>query len=81
MSDKKIVNYPIEVPNSNRCWTTPDGPICQFFTNIGGHGVCDLGFFLANRTPKGHYEKPERCRKLGRRKLKKRKSNALSNRS
>lgn len=43
---KKIVSYPITVPDGKFCWDrNPPYDICEHFDNEGGHSVCELKFF------------------------------------
>lgn len=59
---KKIVNMPIEVPNSDYCW---DGKTtCTYYDSEGGHSTCELDFHPINRDQKGRCVKPEKCKML-----------------
>lgn len=57
----KKVNFPIEVPKGDFCWSWAlDEPtICTHFDNQGGHGTCNMGFML-EQTDKG-YKKANEC--------------------
>ena len=58
---KKIVSYPITVPDGNYCWEKmPPYEICEQFDNEGGHSVCKLGFHELKDTDDGVL-KPESC--------------------
>jgi len=42
---KKIVSYPIKVPDGMYCWERiAPYEICEHFDNEGGHSVCEFGF-------------------------------------
>ena len=60
---KKIVNYPIKVPDSDYCWDSKT--ICQFYDNEGGHSSCDLYFFgLKDERKTGYVLKAPKCQCL-----------------
>lgn len=59
---KKLVNYPIQVPEGDYCWN--GGEICQFFDNEGGHPTCELGFWEQKRASHGGVLKAEECIEL-----------------
>lgn len=64
MMSKKVVLYPITVPDGNYCCEgKPPYTICEFFDNEGGHPKCELGLYGVKDTPEGVL-KPESCRKL-----------------
>ncbi len=51
---KKIVSYPIIVPDGKFCWDrNPSYNICEHFNNEGGHPVCGLGFHGLKDTDDG----------------------------
>ena len=51
---KKIVSYPIKVPDGKFCWDrNPPYEICEHFDNEGGHSVCELGFSSLKDKPDG----------------------------
>ena len=61
---KKVVLYPITVPDGDYCWPwKADSCSCEHFDNEGGHSTCELGFWELKDTKQGVL-KPEACRKL-----------------
>ena len=64
---KKTVLLPIEVPDNDYCWDGHNP--CNYFSNEGGHPVCDLSLSWDLKYDKTGLEckgvkKPEECLKL-----------------
>ena len=60
---KKIVLYPITVPDSDYCWEYSGRSVCEFFSNEGGHETCGLHFRGQKRCEEG-VKKAHECAKL-----------------
>ncbi len=60
---KKIVLYPIEVPDGKYCWDhTGTFEICEFFDSEGGHSHCLLNFWEQRDAKDGKgILKPKEC--------------------
>jgi hypothetical protein len=60
----KVVNFPITVPEGDRCVSNDNNDICRYFDNEGGHPHCDLGFDGQSGDYSGDYKKSPDCAKL-----------------
>lgn len=60
--NKKIVLYPIEVPDNDFCYNGQT--TCQYFDNTSGCGICELDVGIIKEDSSGYYSKPNKCKKF-----------------
>lgn len=62
MVKNKTVLLPITIPRGNYCWDQVN--ICGWFSNEGGHPMCDMYIDHLEYTIEGKVPKPLKCQEL-----------------